>query len=87
MPWVGSLFDKTYDKFYVFSRKEEDWWPNMNKDLAAKQWCLGKRTFYYYTQFSCLIACSPSLKKEKITILCESDKVPDATEWIKEFQQ
>ena len=83
----GSLFDKTNGKLYVFGKKEEDWWPKVNKDLDVKQWCLGKRTFYYCTQLSCLLARRPLLKKENITILCESDKVHDAPEWIKEFQQ
>ena len=83
----SSLFDKSNEKLYVFDRKEEDWWPKVNKDLAVKQWCLGKRTFYYCTQFSCLLSRRPLLKKENIAILCESDKVHDASEWIKEIQQ
>ena len=83
----GSLFDNTNGKLYVFGKKEDNCWPKVNKDLAVKQWCLGKRTFYYCTQLSCLLARRPLLKKENITILCESDKVHDAPEWIKEFQQ
>ena len=71
----------------MFGKKEEDWWPKVNKDLAVKQLCLGIRTFYYYTQLPCLLARRPLLKKENITILRESDKVHDAPEWIKEFQQ
>ena len=64
----------------MFGRKEVDWWPKVNKDLAVKQRCLGRRTFYYCTQFSCLLSHRPLLKKENITILCDSDKVHDAPE-------
>ena len=69
----ASLFDKTNEKLYVFGRKEDDRWEKENKDLAVKQ-------------FSCLLARRPLLKKENITILCESDKVHDVPEWIKELQ-
>ena len=69
----ASLFDKTNEKLYVFVRKEDDRWEKENKDLAVKQ-------------FSCLLARRPLLKKENITILCESDKVHDVPEWIKELQ-
>ena len=61
----GSPFDKTSEKLYVFGRKEEHWWPKVHKDIAEKQRCLGKRTFYYCTQFSCLLARRPLLKKIK----------------------
>ena len=60
----GSLFDKTNEKPYVFRRKEEDCRPKAKKDSAVKQWCLGKRTFYYCTQFSYLLTHRPLLKKE-----------------------
>ena len=69
----GSLFDKANEKLCVFARKEEDWWRKVNRDLAVKQWCFGKYTFYYCTQFSCLLVHHPLLKKENTTILCESD--------------
>ena len=78
----GLSFDKK-NKLYVFGRKEEDWWPKVNKDLAVKQWCLTKRNFYYCTRFSCILSRRPLLRKENVTIISEVDE--DISDKIAEF--